>query len=85
LGIESPLKTNFSAFQSYLLTAVYPDRYSADEIIKFCSVFTNICATLDTISSKVHMKFQEHGEQDHDILQKVLHNLDSLWKSAGSS
>jgi hypothetical protein len=28
------------------------------------------------------MKFQEPGEEDYDTLQKVLHNLDYLWKNA---
>jgi len=73
------------AFQDYLLTVDHPDRCSDDEIVKNCTVFTNICTTLDTISSKIRMKFQEPRDEDYDILQKALQNLDYLWKNAGLS
>jgi hypothetical protein len=73
------------AFQDYLLTVEHPDRCSIDKIIKHCTVFTNVCTTLDTISSKICMKFQEPGDEDYDILQKALQNLDYLWKNAGLS
>jgi hypothetical protein len=73
------------AFQDYLLTVDHPDRCSDDEIVKHCTVFALICTTLDTISSKSRIKFQEPGDEDYDILQKALQNLDNLWKNAGLS
>jgi hypothetical protein len=45
----------------------------------------NICITLDTISSKIRLKYQEPDEEDYKILQQALENLDYLWKSAGLS
>jgi len=78
-------KPIFAAFQNYLKNVEHPDRCSDDEITKHCTVHTNICSTLDTISSKIRMKYQEPQDEDYDILQKALQNLDYLWKSAGLS
>jgi hypothetical protein len=78
-------KPIFAAFQNYLENVEHPDRCSDDEITKHCTVHTNICSTLDTISSRIRMKYQEPQDEDYDILQKALHNLDYLWKSAGLS
>jgi hypothetical protein len=75
----------FSTFQSYLLSVEHPDRCSDEDIIKHCSVHSNICITLDTISSKIRLKYQEPDEEDYNILQKALENLDYLWKNAGLS
>jgi hypothetical protein len=66
-------------FQDFLLTVEHPDRCSAEDI------HSNICATLDKISSKVRMKYGEPNEEDFYVLEKALQNLDFLWKSAGLS
>jgi hypothetical protein len=58
---------------------------SAEDIHKHCTMHSNICATLDTISSKVRMKYGEPNEEDFNVLEKALQNLDFLWKSAGLS
>jgi len=78
-------KQIFSMFQDFLLTVEHPDRCSAEDIHKNCTVHSNICATLDTISSKVRMKYGEPNEEDFAVLEKALQNLDFLWKSAGLS
>jgi hypothetical protein len=58
-----------------------PDiRCSAEDIHKHCTMHSNICATLDTISSKVQMKYGEPDEEDFNVLEKALQNLDFLWK-----
>jgi len=62
-------------FQEYLLTIEHPDRCSAEYIHKHCTVHSNICATLDTISSKVRMKYGEPNEEDFNVLEKALQNL----------
>jgi hypothetical protein len=68
----------FSMFQSYLLSVEHLDRCSDQDIIKHCSVHSNICITLDTISSKIRLTYQEPDEEDYNILQKALENLDYL-------
>ncbi len=78
-------KPIFSMFQDYLLTIEHPDRCSTEDIHKHCTVHSNICATLDTISSKVQMKYGEPDEEDFNVLEKALQNLDFLWKRAGLS
>lgn len=78
-------KPIFAAFQNYLVTVEHPDRCSADEIARHCSVFSDICTTIDTISSKIRMRYLEPEDKDYGILQKALQNLDFLWKSAGLS
>ncbi len=78
-------KPIFAPFQSYLLAVEHPNRWSANEIIKHCSIHTNICATLDTISSNICMKFHEPEEEDYVILEKALQNLVFLRKDAGLS
>jgi hypothetical protein len=60
----------FSTFQSYLLSVEHPDRCSDEDIIKHCSVHSNICITLDTISSKIRLKYQVPDEEDYNFLQR---------------
>jgi hypothetical protein len=40
---------------------------------------------VDTISSKIRIKFHEPEEEDYVVLEKALQNSDYLWKNAGLS
>jgi hypothetical protein len=48
-----------------------------------CDLFRSIFSSLDTISSKLRMRYGEPQETDYEVLQKALDNLKHLWHSAG--
>jgi hypothetical protein len=78
-------KEIFPLFEAQLLAVSHPERCSSNLIIDVCNVHSDICVTLDTIASKIHMKHQEPQQEDYCILEKALTNLDYLWKTANLS
>jgi hypothetical protein len=62
-----------------------PDRCNDDVIIQSCRVHCNIFVTLDLISSKFWLKYQDLEQHDYVTLEAALNNLDCLWKVAGLS
>jgi hypothetical protein len=72
-------------FQAHLLTTEHLDRCCSDVIIQTCQMYCDICATLDLISSNIHLKNQVPEQEDCEPLEKALNNLDYLWKKAGLS
>jgi len=78
-------KDIFPQLQDKLLAVTHADRCSSEVIIHTCNVHRDICLTLDLISSKIRMKFQEPEDEDYRILERALSNLDYLWKAANMS
>ena len=78
-------KEIFPRFQLYLHSIDDPDRCPEEIITETCSVYCNICATLDIISSKIRLKYQEPNDDDYSNLSKALENLEYLWKISGMS
>jgi hypothetical protein len=66
--------------QDQRLAVNHTDRCSSEVIIDTCTVHRDICLTLDLISSKIRMKYQEPEAEDYSILERALTNLDYLWK-----
>jgi hypothetical protein len=78
-------KEIFPLFQAQLLAVSHPDRCSSNIIIDACSVHRDLFVTLDLISSKIRLKYNEPQPEDYSILDRALDNLDYLWKIANLS
>jgi hypothetical protein len=75
----------FDKFEAVLLAATSLNRCSDDIITNTCALFHDICATLDSLSSKLQLKNGEPQEDDYVIAEKALKNLEYLWKMANLS
>jgi len=75
-------KLLFGQIQTYLLSTSNPDRCSNEDIIKTCSLYRDICVTLDSLASKFQMKHAEPIEEDYNIAEKALSILEYMWKMA---
>jgi hypothetical protein len=78
-------KDFFPRFEEQLLAVEHPDRCSSSTITDTCKVHNDLLATLDLISSKIRLKYNEPQPEDYDILERALDNLDYLWKIANLS
>ena len=78
-------KLLYRKFETYLLSTSNADRCSNEVIIKTCSLYRDICVTLDSLASKFRMKNGEPQAEDYEIAEKALTNLAYLWKMANMS
>ena len=75
-------KPLYRKFETYLLSTSNANRCSNEVIIQTCSLYRDICVTLDSLASKFRMKNGEPQENDYEIAEKSLGNLAYLWKMA---
>jgi hypothetical protein len=78
-------KEIFPLVKAQLLAVSHPDRCSSNAITDTCNAHRNLFVTLDLIYSKIWMRYNEPQQEDHYIFERVLTNLDYLWKVANLS
>ena len=75
-------KIIFEKIETVLLSSSNPDRCSNNIIEQTCSLYCDMCVTLDSLASKLWMKHGEPQEEDYRVAEKALQNLEYTWKMA---